>query len=184
MKNFVIGLGIGLFVMVFAFGMFYLGTMNSKKNQVKDVVIETSVTEDDVVLEVVETPVAVKKDSNSKVKTQTAILTSVSTKDYEGMSDYFADTVYISLHASECCGDIKKDSVVDNIAYLNNAQTPWLFDKSNDTLNSLSQNYPDIMGPEFITGISENKMVVSFGLDDNYQINEIHIIQNADLLLN
>ena len=56
-------------------------------------------------------------------------------------------------------------------------------EKENEVVCEVSDNYPETMGPDYIIGISENNMVVSFGLDDNNQINEIHIIPNADMLL-
>ena len=184
MKTFISGLIIGLLVMTFVFGMFYLGSQRNKAPSNLSVEIEQDEnSEDEIKLEIITTPVAVAIDDKSVVEVQASILTAVSSKDYESIGDDMADSVYVSLHASECCGDITPDAAIENLNYLNNATTPWLFDRTNLTLASLAATYPETMGPDFIIGISDNNIVVSFGLNEDNEINEIHIIPNADMLL-
>lgn len=181
MKTFLGGLLVGLIVMGVTFGMFFLGKQKSEDSSGLSVEIEQTKQGEEIKLEIVTTPVAVS--GKDKIAVQASILTAVSTKTYDELSFDMAETVYVSLHGSECCGDITTEEALENLKYLDSAQTPWLFDRTEETLKSLSDNYPKTMGPDHIIGISENKMVVSFGLDDNNQINEIHIIPNADMLL-
>ena len=111
------------------------------------------------------------------------ILKSVSDGTYSNLQPYMADSVTVTIGASDGLGVRTPTQAVQDLKYLDAGTDPWNFALPAATLQSWrTGDYASYFPTSAEVGQSANKYVVSFMFDSNGDIAAIFMIANADLL--
>lgn len=113
---------------------------------------------------------------------QTAIESAVSNKTYDSLIPYMAESVQFEIEASEGIGPVTPDQAVVNLAYLNNAISPWTFDQADPRMIQIKTQNAQEYESLFI-GIASNDTMAAFGTNLDNQINIIKVAANYNLLV-
>lgn len=91
-----------------------------------------------------------------------AAITSDNTAAVEG---YFADSVFVVLMASECCGSSTPVETVGHLSYVSDAPDPWDFALPTATIDTWRTGwYSAQFTPEVIAGRAADGTVIVFGI--------------------
>ena len=183
MKTLFIGILIGVVLVFVGYGA-YLGGKNLNIFLPKN--LEVATPEPTVLTEPI-TDVPVELNTNeiadeNMVLIQSEIMQAISGKSYTDLKNMMGTDVEVLLYASECCGTIKSDAAVTQLKYLNSATSPWYFGSDNADIKEVATADPLNYGSPNIVGISSDKMVVSFKLNNDGVIQRIIIVPNVSLL--
>lgn len=111
------------------------------------------------------------------------IQAAISTQNYAALEGYMADTVTVILAASEGLGERTPVQAVADLAYLNDADTPWNFALDSATLSEWSSgDYNSYFPEDALVGRSANGYVVSFQFNDAGDITDIFFTGSDELL--
>ena len=112
------------------------------------------------------------------------IKAAVTVKNYQPFETYMADEVSVILEASECCGILSNEEAAHQMEYLFDAEEPWNFDQSNETIKKLKEVEPTKYGPESAyIGIASNEYTVSFKFNDANKIMAVTMAATYKLVL-
>ncbi len=113
---------------------------------------------------------------------QGVIQTSMSSKNYESLIPYMAESVQFEIESAGGIPPGTPEETVENMTYLDSATPPWDFDQMNDIVTQIKEENPEEYGELFI-GISSNEYMVAFGYDENGNINIIKAAVTYKLLI-
>lgn len=105
----------------------------------------------------------------------------IDNKDYASLEPYMADTMTVTLYASECCGPQTKAQAMAQFNYLATAQGPWIWDQNNATIQQIKAAQPTTFGKGTI-GYSSNEYTLSYEVANN-KITALHFSASYKLLL-
>ncbi len=189
MKFYRIGFFI-LLILILGVGAYYLGTITTKPTDDKSKIFTSNKSEKKVVSPTVEideddtetiSP-TIKKMSLEDLKEN--IKAAINTGNTQPFETYMADKVNVILEASECCGIVSKEKAAKQLEYFNDAEGPWNFDQSNETIKKLKQTEPTKYGPESaFVGIASNEYTVSFKFNSDNKISDITMSATYKLVL-
>jgi hypothetical protein len=112
------------------------------------------------------------------------IAESISSGNTAALEGYLADSVSVTLAASECCGDLSPTDTISTLNYVSSATGPWTFPVSDATLASYRAGFYSDSFPEGVfVGMSSDSdpYVVAFAIEGN-KITAILIAGDAVLL--
>lgn len=124
-------------------------------------------------------------DDSSKPKTDVRALAvdAVTTKNYEPLQPYLADTVNVILAASEGVGPRTPDQAVVDMEYLNAGTAPWDFELDGTILSDYrSGDYAAYFPVSALVGKAANGYVVSFSFNADGEISTIFMSVSDDIL--
>ncbi|MFH1827559.1 MAG: hypothetical protein ABH812_04025 [bacterium] len=191
MKFYKVGFFILLLILVAA-GAFYFGTYTKNRQEApkkedvftkKEVKKNTSTEEAFMMDEIIEdNSMMMDDDELNNVKEN--IKAAINTGNFQPFEGYMADEVNVILEASSCCGIKNNSEAALQMKYLYNAEGPWNFDQSNETIKKLKEVEPEKYGPEsaFI-GIASNEYTVSFKFNKDNKISGITMAGTYKLIL-
>ena len=179
-----------LLILILSVGAYYLGIMSNKPTDDKSNTYTSKKTEKKAPSPTVETeesdtddtsPIVAKMSLNELKEN---IKAAINTGNFQPFEGYMADKVNVILEASECCGVKNSTDAALQLKYLNDAEGPWNFDQSNETIKKLKEIEPTKYGPEsaFI-GIASNEYIVSFKFNAENKISDITMAATYKLLL-
>ncbi len=116
----------------------------------------------------------------SPTDTTQSIKTSIPAKKYADLSSVLADSVSITLYATECCGPKTKAETITQLAYLNGA-TNWSFDQASPIAVKLIAADPTNF-KNTVIGTSSNNYAVAFHLNAAAMIDKIFIVADYHLI--
>jgi len=112
------------------------------------------------------------------------IQAALTTMNLQPFETYMADEVNVILEASECCGTMTNEEAALQMQYLEDADAPWNFDQSNETIKKLKEVEPTKYGPESAyIGIASNEYTVSFKFNEDNKISAVTMAATYKLLL-
>lgn len=111
------------------------------------------------------------------------IAAAISSKNTAALEGYMASSVSVVIAGTEKGGAESAAQAVADLAYLNNATSPWDFNLSAATLTSFKNGfYGNYFGDNTYAGQSANKYVVSFEVNSSGKISIIFMAVSSDLL--
>lgn len=111
------------------------------------------------------------------------IQAAISTKNYAALEGYMADSVTVILAASEGLGERTPLQAVADLAYLNDADTPWNFALDAATLSGWASGGYGVYFPDgALVGRSSDGYVISFQFNDAGDITDIFFTNSDELL--
>lgn len=116
-------------------------------------------------------PTAVPTKSND---VREVIVQAVKTKQYSLLEPFLTEPVHVILYASECCGMVTKDAAIKQLAYLNEAKMPWIFDEDNETIKKAKIAIPDYFQNAVVS--LSGDILASFKLNKDNKIEQIVIV--------
>ncbi len=175
---------IGFFVLLFLLAAgtaFYVGTNLNKKPAGSQKISPTPVVTEEVVVEVTATPASPAHTRKQVEEQVEAVLTS---KNTAALESYMANEVFVVLESTECCGSMTKVKAIEQLDYLKEAQAPWNFDQTNETIKKLKEEDPNDYGPESTyVGIAANEYVAAFKINEDNRITGITMAVTYKLVL-
>lgn len=121
----------------------------------------------------------------SKPKTDVRALAvdTVTTKNYESLQPYLADTVTVILAASEGVGPRTPEQAVVDMEYLSSGTLPWDFELDSSVLSGYrSGDYAAYFPVSALVGKATNGYVVSFSFNADGEISTIFMSVSDDIL--
>lgn len=109
------------------------------------------------------------------------IQSAIESKNYAALEQEMADTISVTLYASECCGLVTKTQAIKQLDYLSQATAPWIWDQDNAIIQQIKTAQPTTFGKGTI-GISNNKYVLSYEVTED-KISAIYISASYELLI-
>lgn len=128
------------------------------------------------------TPADAITGQGDEEEAELAIESSLETGAYIGLRDYLADEVNFRIEASGCCPPMSPGEAIEQLAFLDSAETPWNFDQESETALELAATYPEYYSDAFIA-IADNNYSAAFKYNDEGLIDTISVSNDYTTLL-
>jgi hypothetical protein len=172
-----------ILILILIGAAFYLGT-NYNKSSEDETAAFTKDQSEEIVEETDETATPSSQTVLNLDEVKENLIAAIETGNYQAIESFMTDEVVVILEASGCCGDLSKEDAAQQLDYLNEAQGPWNFDQTNQTIMQLKEVEPEKYGPETsLVGIASNEYVVVFKFDDNHNVSGITMAVTYKLVL-
>ncbi len=180
MRNFLLGIGAVIVLLVIVGGAYYFGTQKLSPKPEQDVVVDS--TSEPKAKKVIPTKVpSPTPQEEPSVDVGEQIIAAIKTKNTQPLEGYTTDMVSVRLEASSCCGMITKAEAISQLSYLDPA-TDWDFNPANPILVSLAAASPNYYGSGWIVGVATNEYVFSFKLNSDNKMDAYNISASYKLL--
>jgi len=110
------------------------------------------------------------------------IMAVLDTKNFAAIQGYMAETVFVRLEASGCCGPLDPFAAANQLSYLDTA-TGWDFNPSNPIIQNLAIASPDYYGAGWFVGVADNEFICSFKFNSNNKIEAYNLGATYKLLI-
>jgi len=179
-KNFILGLGVAIFLIGLLTGAYYFG-----KNQNKASIEPTPAPaeyQNQAPTASQEKTSPIPTPRNSKDRVSENIKASINSKNYQALEGYMTDDVVLILYATECCGTVTKTKATAQMSYLEGSKGSWDFSEGSSVRAKLIQNNPQNFSQDMIVGISSDKYVTGFKLNSQNEIERIILVSDYTLI--
>ncbi|OGV91749.1 hypothetical protein A3A66_04000 [Microgenomates group bacterium RIFCSPLOWO2_01_FULL_46_13] len=107
----------------------------------------------------------------------------LNSRTYSTLTSYLTNPTVITIYATECCGPLPPEKVLDQLDYVKNAST-WTVDRQDPRALDLVTQQPNIFAGSLIA-LADNDMLVAFKLNaSGTQITELLLATSYKLFLN
>lgn len=109
---------------------------------------------------------------------------SITTMNTAALQGYMASSIMVVMAATEFGESRTPTQAISDLNYLSSATAPWDFDLPSTTLDGFKAGfYSQYFGDNTVVGQSSDGYVVSFGINDDGEIDAIFMAVSADLLI-
>lgn len=173
MSKFLAGVGTAILLVLLVVGGYFLGKGQDNKAKPNDAV--PVVSSSSPIPTSTSTPVASPAGFVNSTATIAAIKDVVPKKKYADLVPFMTDKVNVIIYASSCCGVLTKAEAIEQLKYLDSAESPWDFGQSTAIVQKLIADVPQYFTDKII-GVSANKYTVAFGLNSKFLIDKIVLV--------